>query len=448
MVSGLEKNDLEVSMFKPFGILIVLTVLLFTTFSSAQLFDSIGGTLKDADIGGSLGGATTPATPADTSKLTYTPDPAVSAEVLQQFIDSLSSSGQATPEQLAQFEEAAKTELTREKMQQFIDQLFAGEGFKLENIADVFSMYLIASFVVLNDMKEGTTTEQDLIVRDQVVAAFANTPDMQQLSDKDKQTFSEALILFIIFLANDWQQALQGVEGYDLTTVKGYTQDTLLQMGIDPAQFDFTPQGLIRKGQGTPQTQTPNTQQTTPTTTTTPVSPEIQAQVDAMTPEELQAMVPQCQTAVANPDATQQVENGAMVLEMCQAILAKSGGTTPTTTTQTPDTQTPDTQQPDNQNNPLGGSDPANPLGGGTADPFVGSFSGDNLTLTLQGANNTYTGELNFNGQPFPVQATANGTNLTGTFTSGGSTFNFTATLQDTALTLVSDGSTFNLTKQ
>jgi hypothetical protein len=433
--------------------LFVTILLLFvTSLASAQLFDSIGGTLKDADIGGSLGG-TPPATPADTSKLTYTPDPAVSSQVLQQFIDNLSASGQATPEQLAQFEEAAKTELTREKMQQFIDQLFVGEGFKLENIADVFSMYLIASFVVLNDMKEGTTTEQDLIVRDQVVAAFASTPDLQQLSDKDKQTFAEGLLLFIIFLANDWQQALQGVEGYDLATVKGYTQDTLVQMGIDPAQFDFTPQGLIRKGQGTqqtPQTTTPTT--TTPTTTpqtTTPVSPEVQAQVDAMTPEQLQEMVPQCQTAVANPEATKQVENGAMILEMCQAILAKSGGTAATPNTQTtPTTQTPDTQQPDNQNNPLGGSDPANPLGGNTADPFVGSFSGDNLTLTLQGANNTYTGELNFNGQPFPVQATANGTNLTGTFSSGDSKFNFTATLQDTALTLVSDGSTFNLTKQ
>jgi hypothetical protein len=78
----------------------------------------------------------------------------------------------------------------------------------------------------------------------------------------------------------------------------------------------------------------------------------------------------------------------------------------------------------------------------------VGTFNGNNISLTLQGANNTYTGELTFNGTPFPVQATANGTNLTGTFTSGGNTFNFTATLQDKALMLVSDGSTFNLTKQ
>lgn len=436
-------------MFKRLFIAILL--LFVTSLASAQLFDSIGGTLKDADIGGSLGG-TPPAAPADTSSLIYTPDPAVSAEVLQLFIENLSSSGQATPEQIAQFEEVAKTELTRENMQLFIDQLFVGEGFKLDNIADVFAMYLIASFAVLNDMTNGTTTEQDLIVRDQVVAAFASVPEMQQLSDKDKQTFAEALLLSIIFLANDWQQALQGVEGYDLETVKGYTRDTLVQMGIDPAQFDFTPQGLIRKGQSSGQTTTPQQtpQTTTPTTTpqtATTVSPEIQAQVDAMTPEELQEMVPQCEQLVANPDATSQLENGAMALQMCQAIIAKSGGTAPTTNTQTPTTQTPDTQQPDNQNNPLEGSTPANPLGG-TADPFVGSFSGDNLILTLQGANNAYTGELNFNGQPFPVQATANGTNLTGTFTSGSSTFNFTATLQDTALTLVSDGSTFNLTKQ
>jgi hypothetical protein len=77
----------------------------------------------------------------------------------------------------------------------------------------------------------------------------------------------------------------------------------------------------------------------------------------------------------------------------------------------------------------------------------VGSFSDGNLTLTLQGANSAYTGELNFNGQIFPVTASSSGQTLTGEFTSSGTPFAFTATLQGTTLTLVSDGSTFTLQK-
>lgn len=428
--------------------LFILVLILLSSLASAQLFDSIGGTLKDADIGNTLG--TTPATvpaPADTSLLTYTPDPAVTEQVLQQFIDSLKAMGTATPEQMTQFEEALRTSVNRDTMQQFIDQLFPNEGLKLENVADVFSIYLIASFVVLNDLTNGTSTEQDMAVRNQVVSAFSSVPEIQQLSDADKQKFSEALILYVIFLANDWQQAQQGIEGYDLNTVKTQARDMMVQVGIDPAQFDFTPQGLIRKG-GNQTTQTPQSgttpqQTTTPQTTTqTSISPEIQAQVDAMTPEQIQEMAPQCQQLLANREQTQTMENGAQVLSICEAIIAKTGGTTtPTTTQQTPTTTQENPTTPDN-------SSGTNPLAGGTGEPFVGTFSGTNITLVLQGSNNTYTGELQFNGQSFPVQATANGTNLTGTFTSGSNTFNFTATLQDKALTFVSDGNTFNMQKQ
>ena len=228
-------------------VLLILTFFLLIT-AQAQLFDSIGGTLKDANLGGTLGTGTATPTPADTSFLSYTPDPAVSEQIITEFVETLKSSGQATPEQVGQMEAAIRESLTREAMQQFIDELFAGEGFKLDNLADVLAIYFIASFVVLNDLVDGTSTEQDLAVRNQVITAFASVPEIKQLSDADKQKAAEGLILFTIFLANDWQQAQQGVEGYDLNTIKTYTKDTLLQMGIDPAQFDFTPTGLVRKG--------------------------------------------------------------------------------------------------------------------------------------------------------------------------------------------------------
>ncbi len=406
-------------MFKRFILLVLLTV----TFASAQLFDSVGGALKDVDLGGALGDtpATTAATPTDL--LTYQVDPAITEQVLQQFIDTMKQTGQVPAEQMAELENTIKTNINRAAMQQFIDELFVGEGLKLENFTDVIAIYIIASFVVINDMQGGTTTEQDLAVRNQIAATFTNIPSVQQLSDAEKQTAAESLILYVMFLANDWQQALQGTEGYDLATVQGYARDTLVQSGIDPAQFDFTPLGLVRKSgnQGTTTQQTTTTQ----TTTTPTVDPMVQNQIDNMTPQQIQEMLPMCQDIMNNPAGQDQ-----QALAVCQGIIAKTGGQTQGTQTTTP-TET---------------ANPLNPLGG--SDPFVGTFSGNNISLTLQGANNAYTGELVFNGTPFPVQATANGTALTGTFTSGSSAFNFTATLQDKALTLVSDGTTFNLQKQ
>ena len=55
---------------------------------------------------------------------------------------------------------------------------------------------------------------------------------------------------------------------------------------------------------------------------------------------------------------------------------------------------------------------------------------------------------MGLSGQTFPVQATADGNALSGTFSSQGATFAFTATLDGTTLQLTSDGNTFTLTKE
>ena len=187
-------------------------------------------------------------------------------------------------------------------------------------------------------------------------------------------------------------------------------------------------------------------QTTTPQTTTpTNIPPNIQAQVDAMTSEQIQQMAPSCQEALKDPEAAKQAagggETGEIALQICQAIVIKAGAVA----TSTQQTQTQQTQE-----NPLGGTEPAqnplNPLEVAAADPFAGNFSSQNMALTLSGAG-TYTGQLTFNGQTFPVTATSNGQTLTGTFNSSGTDFEFSATLQDDIMTLQSGGSSFTLNK-
>ena len=94
-----------------------------------------------------------------------------------------------------------------------------------------------------------------------------------------------------------------------------------------------------------------------------------------------------------------------------------------------------------------------NPLGAGQenpfaptspADPFVGSFEGDGLGVTVTGANGQYQGELDLNGQILPFSATANGPVMEGSFQSGGSSFPFYATLQGNTLVVESGGGVYN----
>jgi len=94
--------------------------------------------------------------------------------------------------------------------------------------------------------------------------------------------------------------------------------------------------------------------------------------------------------------------------------------------------------------NPLGGG---NPLAG-VSDPFVGSFVGESIALTLQGGSGTYTGTLTFQGTAYPVSASASGGRLTGQFTVGGQGYSFDATLQGDRMTLVSAGTSYQLVRQ
>ena len=80
------------------------------------------------------------------------------------------------------------------------------------------------------------------------------------------------------------------------------------------------------------------------------------------------------------------------------------------------------------------------------SDPFSGTFRGNDIALTLQG-NGQYTGTLEFKGQSYPVQASSQGNILTGTFESNSSSFEFSATLQDTTLTLESAGQSYPMLK-
>ena len=100
---------------------------------------------------------------------------------------------------------------------------------------------------------------------------------------------------------------------------------------------------------------------------------------------------------------------------------------------------------------PAGGmalSGGVNPLAGGGAasDPFVGTFADERATLQLSGSGGTYTGQMQFQGQTFPVRATSpDGRSLNGTFTSGGNSFRFNAILQGPALAFTTSGTTYNL---
>lgn len=76
------------------------------------------------------------------------------------------------------------------------------------------------------------------------------------------------------------------------------------------------------------------------------------------------------------------------------------------------------------------------------------TFSDGNITLTLQGANGTYTGTIVAGGQRYATEAQGNPQSLYGSFLANSTTFMYAASLQGDVLRLTSDGNTYQLKRQ
>lgn len=80
-----------------------------------------------------------------------------------------------------------------------------------------------------------------------------------------------------------------------------------------------------------------------------------------------------------------------------------------------------------------------------SVDPFVGTFSNGQLTLTLQGSGGQYAGTAQYQGQTYPVTVGGAGATLTGTFTAPGGQYAMRIATQGTNLIVTTDDATFLL---
>ena len=353
----------------------------------------------------------------DPAQFEYAYNPALVPQVQAQVLAVLPD----TPES----REAAQgilDQLTLEQQQAIMAEGFPDGTWSATNLVDVVSATVLFAYSILQNL-DSTTPQQDAAVRDLFRVAFANT-DLVNLGDADKQLATEPLLLATILNAAQYSYAKEGLPGFSLPDSQESARQLLQAFGLDPQFFALGVDGL----EPTPQMQKVQSGELT----MEEAFPEVMAQLNALG---AQPVVPGATTGGA---ATQTPVGTANT-----TTPPATGGAAPFNAPVTPPTPDPATGT-----NPLGSSPAPNPLAPPAApDPFAGIYSDNTLTLTLEGSG-TYTGNLDLRGQLFPVQATADGDVLSGTFSNNGAVFTFTATLNGTVLQLTSDGNAFTLAKE
>ena len=83
------------------------------------------------------------------------------------------------------------------------------------------------------------------------------------------------------------------------------------------------------------------------------------------------------------------------------------------------------------------------------ADSFAGKYQADKVSIELNAASDgSYTGTIRMSDKQFPLKAHAEAGKLTGSFTSDGTDFAFTATIEGDNLKLVTSGAALTLKRQ
>jgi hypothetical protein len=171
--------------------------------------------------------------------LKYTPSAELSKENLAKFYKGLNDT---SPGLGTQFEQG----FAGQDVFGLLDSELTKYGVNPNNLGDAMAIYWLGSWMAINARTDDPTTAQVVGTRKLVEGALGNAPSITKLSDADKQSTAQALLLQ--FMLNEIM--LEGVKG-DPAALKKVRGDLATGVkaisGFDPSLFELTPNGLARK---------------------------------------------------------------------------------------------------------------------------------------------------------------------------------------------------------
>ena len=331
--------------------------------------------------------------------------------------------------------EAEKT-FGPDNVQELADQLFGDSGFQVNNYFDVLAMELISNMFMAQDIKEGTTTQGDLQIRDTMISSIGSEEELRHREDTnaEKQQFQQMKALVSLHRIYSFFSARTA----GMPTDKWQEEARLMlaeKYQIDTRFMEMTDEGIglsedlkdVISGKREFETVYPDldlAELSKPSTL--PVARVVGAVLPTIV--KFRKSMEQSNSSSPQPDP-------AVPAEL--TVLVEAGADT------SGDESNPVTLSPDERSK----QKPVNPLAADTS-AFAGQFQGDGLSLSLDISNNNATGALEFNGQQFPVEGVVTGSSLNGVFKSGSDEYSFEASAEANQIRFVTGDTAYTLSAE
>jgi hypothetical protein len=226
--------------------LLVLTSLLSTAapaaaqgvFDMGDLNAAIANTVQSGPSASQQAPAPPPS-PAALAAMQYTPSLDLRKANIAKLITALK---QTNAEAGTVFEQV----LTQNDVIPMIGQEIAKYNLKIDNIADAYTLYFLGSWMTVNGRSEDPTAGQVTGTRDMVVKTLAGVPDLGKMSDADKQSFAEGMLLQ--FFMNEAMSQAVASDPAATKKVRGDLKTAFKEtLKIDLDLFNLTANGLVRQ---------------------------------------------------------------------------------------------------------------------------------------------------------------------------------------------------------
>jgi hypothetical protein len=207
-------------------------------FDMGALTNTISTTANTQAEQKRAGQAIAPPSAAALAALDYSPSMDIRRQNIAKFVTGMKA---VNPDMGAQMEQLFAQVNVIDEMGKSI----APYGLKTSNIADAYTVYFMTAWMSANGRTDDNSNEQVAGTRQMAVNALTALPDIGKMTDADKQSFAEGLLIQAMLF--DAMTDAVAADPAGLAKVKGDVKAGAKEMGIDVDAFKLTATGLARQ---------------------------------------------------------------------------------------------------------------------------------------------------------------------------------------------------------
>lgn len=178
------------------------------------------------------------APPSPQDALTYVPSLQVRRAHFAKIVDQTRSTDPALANRLQQV--FAASDLIQE-----LDKMMRPMGLSSNNVADVFTVYLISAWDVVHNRNMGTNPKVHLAVKQQMETMVSSVPSITSADDATKQVVAESILVQTLLLSAN--RANVGSNSVEQQAFADSANQGAKALGLDLSTLNLTEQGFVAK---------------------------------------------------------------------------------------------------------------------------------------------------------------------------------------------------------